>query len=146
MAGLVPAPAAGDGAIGRTLHADGTWKLGTIQKNQGTVTRTAAAVSGTELVAHGLLFQPRVIMFIANNDGTPANHSTGWAAQTALNAHARGTAATNNSDRVNCIYVNDVTANGHHANVSAIDGTNFTLNWTKDGAGLALSVAWIAFQ
>ena len=111
--------------------------------NSGTVTRAAATASGTEDVAHGLGVVPRVIWFVSKADAAAPVTSNGIAHGTTLSV-CTGTNTLGGRFAAKAIDLLSAAGDGQNANVSAVDATNFTLNWTKAAAGLAVTAYWIA--
>ena len=135
------------GADGRHLVADSTATTGlrwVPSAASGTLTRAAATGSGTEDVAHGLGVAPAVMFFIAKDDLTAAINSNGWAHGTSIFAFTGSHTVASRSGQTTCVDILSSIGDGHNASVSAVDATNFTLNWTKAGAGRAITVKWVA--
>ena len=129
-----------------TAGAGGTLATGwipAVRTNNGSVTRAAATASGTETVAHGLGVAPTMIWFLASDDAATGISSDGWAQAAALSVFRGNSNVGSRSGFTTCIDVLNVT-DGHKANISAVDATNFTINWTKVGNGRAVTVKWAA--
>ncbi len=130
--------------------------MGIHRKFSGTITRAAATASGTESIT-GLGGKPIMVIFHAMADTNSAINSKGWDdANVAtcmfcnvvtglinlLGGTANFTSATQSQTK--SIEVENTTPNGHNANISSLDSDGFTLNWTKLGSGLAITVKYIA--
>ena len=107
-------------------------------KFSGSLTRANDAGSATQQIT-GLGFRPAMIHFIGNDDQAPANRSSGWSDGT-VNASINGLA----SNIVKCITITDG-ANGHNASVT-MDPDGFTVDWAKVGAGLNITIKYIAIK
>ena len=132
------------GNVGKVLKHDGTQFVLAASAASGTVTRAAATASGTENVAHGLGVIPAVMWFIASDDATAAVNSNGWAHAASISAFTGSHTVASRSGLTTCVNISTSIGDGHNANVSAVDATNFTLNWTKVGNGRAITVKWAA--
>ena len=120
----------------------------------GTITRSAATASGTQAIA--LPFQPAYVIYSAVDDGDAAINSDGWddgiisacswqyTQGVLLSLTLLGVASLSTKSHAASIWVQNSAGNGHSARITAKSGTGFTLNWTKIGAGRAITVKYIA--
>lgn len=112
--------------------------------------------TGTENIAHGLNKAPRMIKFSFSQDQIAGNN---YAAATLCGHWVSGTnqclghtiGVTDPplvQDITNaCISFQPAASEGQVATVSAVDGTNFTLSWTKTGTPVGtLNILWEAFE
>ena len=102
-----------------------------------TVTRTAAAGSGSQAIAHGLGVAPNIIELDINADEDDSICSSGTAHGAAVQSCIRGLAGT---IRVDLTRIgNVVSVNGYQIALASADATNITLTWTVAGIGLAVT-------
>ena len=127
-----------------------------VQYAAGTITRTAAAASGTQNIS--LSFQPRIVFFSALDDGDASVNCDGWddgtiATCSSLLANnflttllgALGLASLSTKSHSFSIWIQNAAGNGHQAKITAKSSSGFTLTWTKIASGRAITVKYIAF-
>lgn len=130
--------------------------MGIHRKFSGTITRAAATASGSQSIT-GLGGKPIMVIFHAMADSNAAINSKGWddgAVATCMFCNVvtglinllGGTSNFANvaESQTKSIDVESTTPNGHNANISSLDGDGFTLNWTKIGSGLDVTIKYIA--
>ncbi|HTJ52620.1 MAG TPA: hypothetical protein VL443_24360 [Cyclobacteriaceae bacterium] len=130
--------------------------MGIHRKFSGTITRAAATASGSESIT-GIGGKPIMVIFYAMSDSNSSINSKGFDdgsiatcifcnVITGLINLLGGTSNFANvaESQTKSIDVENTTPNGHNANISSMDNDGFTLNWTKIGSGLALTVKYIA--
>jgi hypothetical protein len=122
--------------------------------NTGQGSRAAATASGTENIAHGLGRQPKQILFFAGT--TTGGAGSGYFRSSGVTDSGLGNNATGAQDTGGGAVVGTQFAGlcmkmrqgaveaSQAASVTAWDATNFTLTWTKTGAGLFTHYTWIA--
>jgi len=120
--------------------------MGAVVANNNVITRAAATATGAQVIAHALGVAPRLLLFLASDDGASSVCSSGWAAGATLSVFAGNNTLGGRSGFTTCIDILTSLGNGHTANVSAVDATNFTLNWTKIGGGRAITVQWLVLS
>lgn len=129
-----------NGSDADALHTHPTLVVVT---NAGQTTRAAATASSTEVIAHGLTFTPKKILFFAKaattalSDGCTDDDMDNFCTYQIQ-------AGSGANDATKCIRGEDNGGNKQEAAVSAWDATNFTLTWTKTGTGSTTQVTWIA--
>lgn len=123
--------------------------IGPMATATGTLTRAAGTASGTQVVTTG--FPPSIVFFASVSTGDTQVISDGWdngsIAQCTWSFDLSLLAtiiSTNTKDPTNSIHIQSLGGVGHSAHITSISSTGFTLSWTEIGAGLALSVQYIA--
>lgn len=130
--------------------------MGIHRKYSGTITRAAATVTGTQSIT-GIGGKPIMIIFNAVSDGDSSTFSkglddgnlstsiSGWALSVLLNLLG-GIANVTVCSQSQTASVNVKTSanNGHSSNLTSMDSDGFTMNWTKIGSGLDITVKYIA--
>ena len=128
------------------LHTHDTLKTLT---NCGQGVRASATATGTENIAHGLSGIPKQILFFAVN-GTNGNLWSNGCVDDNRDAKCTssqdvGGGGVIGSQSAECIRIRTGAVEASQAaTVSAWDATNFTLSWTKAGAGAQAVYTWIA--
>jgi len=123
--------------------------VGPITTASGTITRGAGVASGTQVITIG--FQPSVVLFAAYVTADTQVISDGWdngtISQCTWSNHIlllSSIISATSKSTTQSIQVQNSSNVGHSANISATSSTGFTLNWTQLGAGLAITVNYIA--
>lgn len=115
----------------------------------GSINRAAAEASGTQVITTGHLSD--IIFFSAVSSANDMFSSDGW--DTVNEAVSTRTTTVTvlstilsicNKSHESSIYVVNTLGAGWKANISTISNTSFTLNWTKLGAGLNITVKYLS--
>lgn len=109
----------------------------------GTITRTAAATSGTEVIT-GLGVRPLIIFFIGRDNTDPNLNSMGFDDGINVGCYfsntTTSTTAVGKVTQTQSIQVQTNAGAGWSAKITAVSSDGFTLTWTKIGAGRAITI------
>lgn len=117
----------------------------------GTITRAAAASSGTEKIT--LPFRPTLVVFGGYDNGETGCYSNGWDdgaerfasfsnVLTVLAAIVSALRASISSS----ILIQNFLGNGHSGHISAKHADGFTISWARLGSGRDITVKYYAIK
>ncbi len=108
-------------------------------------TRNQADASDIQVVT-GVGFQPKLIFFLAAQNGVQGGYSIGYSDANSNNCLYTVTGTTVSVTVSQCIFINQGSSINNFATVKSMDFDGFTLSWTKQGAPSgATTVSWLAF-
>lgn len=112
----------------------------------GNFTRDTSTASGTQAVT-GVGFQPRAVIFLANQSGTK-EMSVGVDDGTTKGCVYQQTTAGNFGVNANAIVADESSGvNNYIGSISSLDSDGFTISWTKTGSPTGtLSVYYLALR
>ena len=111
----------------------------------GTFTRDMTTASGTQNIAHGLAVTPAVIWLVATS-GAAGEASVGiGAGVTDHGLHDnRNVTANTWVQNANSVHMFQGAGTSYEGQISAIDGTNITITWTRNGTPTGtISGRWV---
>lgn len=119
-----------------------------ITKAVDQITRTAAASTGEVQQIIGLGFRPSMVVITGSNDANSAIYSDGWTDGSTQTCKRATMALTPSAaaDLVNTVNIQGGLINAGWTGIVATTSDGFSITWTKIGAGLAITLKYLAIK